>query len=172
MLSFYSLLTLLPLAALAARIPHHLYDTDASLVADTKSTLGLGIIPRSPINIISGPDRDDPLVPVPIVSNVLHVVTGLLPDIEAGLSFCVTLRTDAYLQVGNTPGQSSVFLAAGICLCIDADVAVNPSPNGIKVAASTGVVYEGAFALKLKASVSRLHSLCMSLYTEDDMLTC
>jgi hypothetical protein len=142
MLSLLSIITLIPLTASAARIPPHLLDPDASLVSDTKSTLGLDLVPRSPfINI--------PIVNnVPIVSNVVNTVTQILPDINAGVSFCVTLGADAHLAVDG----DSLFLAAGTCLCVDADVGAGSS--GISVQASTGDTFRGALAVKLKNSVS------------------
>jgi hypothetical protein len=146
MLSLLSIITLIPLAASAARIPPHLLDLDASLASDTKSTLGLDLVPRSPfINI--------PIVNnVPIVSNVVNTVTQILPDINAGVSFCITLAADANLAVDG----DSVFLAAGTCLCVDPAVGAG---SGITVQASTGDTFTGALAVKLRNSVS--HSLTL-----------
>jgi hypothetical protein len=146
MLSLLSIIALIPLAVSAARIPHHLLDSDASLVSDTKSAVGLDLAPRSPLfnNI---PIVSDIVNNVPIVSNVVGTVAELLPDINAGVSFCITLGADAYLNVDG----DSLFLAAGTCLCVDAAVGVN---SGITVQASTGQTFTGALAIKLRNSVS------------------
>lgn len=159
MISLLSFFTLAPLIVSAARIPHHLLNSDASLVSNTKSALGLDIGPRhlDPRNLNNG--LTNVVNNVPIVTNVLHVVTSLQPQIDAGLSFCVTLRADAFLDAGAHPGEATVVLDAGICLCIDANAEVSASPNSIKVSASSGAVYTGDFALKLRASVSHLIDL-------------
>ena len=147
MLSLLSIISLIPLAVSAARIPHHVLDLDASLVSDTKSSLDLGLVPRSPK---PAPGIFDVVNNVPIVSDVVNTVTQILPDINAGVSFCVTLGADANLQLG---GQS-VFLAAGICICIDADVEVGNGPNAISIKTSAGQTIQGALAIKLRKSVS------------------
>jgi hypothetical protein len=160
MLSLLSIFTFIPLAVSAARIPHHVLDLDASLVSDTKSTLDLGLVPRSPN---PAPGIFDVVNNVPIVSNVVNTVTQILPDIDAGVSFCVTLGADANLQLGS----ESVFLAAGICLCIDADVEVGNGPNAISIKTSAGQTLRGALAIKLRKSVS--HPLTPFSYTLADL---
>jgi len=133
MLSLLSIITIIPLAISAARLPHSPLELDALVVPDTKSDFDLGLVPRN-------------IPTIPIGS-----ITGLLPDIDAGVSFCVTLGADANLQAAG----ESVFLAAGICLCIDADVDVNGSPNGgLVIETSAGQKLRGALAAKLKSSVS------------------
>ena len=146
MLSLLSIITLLPLVVSAARIPHHVLDLDASLVSDTKSTVDLDLVPRSPL-INNIPIVSDVVNNVPIVSNVVNTVTQLLPDITAGVSFCVTLAADTTLEIDG----NFAFLAAGTCLCVDAGVGIN---SGITVEASTGQTFSGALAFKLRNSVS------------------
>jgi hypothetical protein len=149
MVSLYTLITFIPLLASAARIPHNLLDLDAAaaVVADAKADIGLNLIPRT--NGPRPPTLPIPVTPPPIVPEVVGAVTGLLPQIDAGLSFCVTLAADAHLVAD---GQV-LFIAAGVCLCADADVEVNPSPNGVTVVASSGLTVRGATAVKLRASV-------------------
>lgn len=144
MLSLLSIIALIPLAASAARIPHQVLDLDATLVSDTSSALGLGIAPRAP-NPVPGPF--DVIDNIPIVKDVVHTVTALLPDINAGVSFCITLAADANIAADG----DSVFLAAGTCLCVDAAAGVG---SGITVQASTGQTFTGNLAVKLRNSVS------------------
>lgn len=73
--------------------------------------------------------------------------TGLLPNLAAGASFCITLGTSVTLDNG-------IFLAAGICLCADATVQANPIGGPVRIVASSGQVIEGALAIKLRNSVS------------------
>jgi hypothetical protein len=155
MISLLSFFALAPLVVSAARIPHQLSDLDASLVSGTKLTHGLDIVPRSRNLINTNPNSNgnplDFLDNLPIVPDIIHTVTTLLPNIDAGLSFCITLAADADLSSGD--GQV-LTLDAGICLCVDTDVEINPSPNGVVVELSTGARIQGALAVKLRRSVS------------------
>jgi hypothetical protein len=155
MISLLSFFALAPLVVSAARIPHQLSDLDASLVSGTKLTHGLDIVPRSRNLINTNPNSNgnplDFLDNLPIVPDIIHTVTTLLPNIDAGLSFCITLAADADLSSGD--GQV-LTLDAGICLCVDTDVEINPSPNGVVVELSTGAKIQGALAVKLRRSVS------------------
>jgi hypothetical protein len=151
MVSLLSLITLLPMVVSAARIPYHRLDHRPSLVSTTESKVDRELAARSPSIPILGEILDD----VPIVGDVVQVVGGLLPQIDAGLSFCITLAVDATLNIG---AINPLFLAAGTCLCVDADVEVNPSAGQVKVATSIGLTLKGEVAIKLRRSVSHLTS--------------
>ena len=149
MLSLLSLITLVPMIVSAARIPYHRLDHHPALVSTTETNLGLELAPRSPLLL------DDILDDVPIVGDVVGAVSGLLPQIDAGLSFCITLAVAATLDIG---AVNPLYLAAGTCLCVDADVEINPAAGQVKVATSIGLTLEGEVAIKLRRSVSYFES--------------
>lgn len=148
MLSVLSLIALVPLAISAARIPHHLLD--ASLVSDTTSNLGLHLGPRSPEPFI----LDDLIDNIPIVG---PIVNDILPEIQLGTSFCVTLA--AALDVRNNNGVLLNHFDAGVCLCVDAEVSTGSMSANVEVVASTGITIGGQRARAIRNAVSLDSSL-------------
>lgn len=153
MISLFSFLTLVPLAISAARVPYTLLDT--SIVTDTTSDLNLHLEPRSSV-----PDSYN-------LTHLLHeaslnkrggVVDSLLPDIQLGTSFCLTLAVD--LRIVRSGSRDDLVFAAGTCLCVDAEVATGSLSADVTITSSTGVVVRNRLAENIRNAVS-FDRLCL-----------
>jgi hypothetical protein len=86
---------------------------------------------------------------IPIVG---PVVSEILPEIQVGTSFCVTLA--AALDVRDDNSVLLFHFAAGVCLCVDAELSTGSMSANVKVVASTGVEINGPHARAIRDAVS------------------
>lgn len=146
MLPILSFFALLPLA-LALRVPADL-DATATLPevkVDLTHALANGLDLGAAASAIN-----------PRGITLAKRANPLLPNIQAGASFCVTLTSAVAVTA---PGTTTVNLAAGTCLCFDANAATSGGINdGFVVVASSGQIFTGAAAARLQTSVRLPHA--------------
>lgn len=136
MLPLVSFFALLPLA-LALRVPTAL---DATVtIPDVKVDLTHGLALGTDASAVAAGGT------TPFSKRQLNLV----PAIQAGTSFCVTLSAD--LEVDDD--GVDVTLDAGTCLCFDAQVEALGTSGPLTVVASTGETFTGDVAAKLRLSV-------------------
>jgi len=146
MFSLLSFIALVPLAISAARVPHNLLDT--SIVADTTAHLGLNLGPRTPA---VEPYNLTELLHNASLEKRGGSLDGILPNIQLGVSFCLTLAAD--LRIDRPGPKDDLVFYAGTCLCVDADVETGSLSADVEITSSTGVAVKGALAQRIRNAV-------------------
>jgi hypothetical protein len=145
MFSLFSFIALVPLAISAARVPHNLLDT--SIVTDTTAHLGLNLGPRTPA---AEPYNLTELLHNASLEKRGASLDGILPNIQLGVSFCLTLAAD--LRIYRPKGD--LLFYADTCLCVDADVETGSLSAGVKITSSSGITVNGHMAERIRNAVS------------------
>lgn len=146
MFSLLSFIALVPLAISAARVPHNLLDT--SIVTDTTAHLGLNLGPRTPA---VEPYNLTELLHNASLEKRGGSLDGILPNIQLGVSFCLTLAADLRIYRPGPNGDLQFY--AGTCLCVDADVETGSLSAGVKITSSSGITVSGHMAERIRNAV-------------------